>query len=182
MKKTTFFSLGFVALVVSLILSSIFVAADTYHLFEKKNELLMVENHKIVLVDVTNDNECIFTIDGEGKVILQNHKDGIKDVNIFVKKAFDIRTKTGNSVYCDAFIDVKASKETEKNKELKIIVSPNASTNNNKPQAQTTLDDTTASQSDLNTKKDVTTPPVEEVKANKGFVQRLVEFLKNWFK
>ncbi|MBS3122816.1 hypothetical protein J4434_08090 [Candidatus Woesearchaeota archaeon] len=177
MKKTTLFIFGIVA-ILSLILSSIFVAADTYHIFENKNELLMVENHKIVLVDVTNDNECIFTIDGEGKVIWKDHKDGTKDVTLFVKKAFAIRTKTNNSVYCEAFIDVKAPKETEKKKEIKVIISPNTSAANAQQASQ---EINIINVSEPNAVQEIT-PPVEEIKVKKGVIQRIVEFLKNFFK
>ncbi|MBI4453529.1 hypothetical protein HY636_02700 [Candidatus Woesearchaeota archaeon] len=173
LKKITFFA----AAVISLIIFSIFVSADTYHIFENKNELLMVENHKIVLVDVTSDNECIFTIDGEGKVIWKDHKDGTKDVTIFVKKAFAIRTKTGNSVYCEAFIDVKAPKETEKKKEIKIVVSPSASTDN----AQQNLQETDI----INVSESTTVQeaaPLPEATPQKGLIQRIIEFLKNLFK
>ena len=93
-------------LLILLSLSSVLVVADKLHSFQQKNEMIEVDGHKIVALDVTTNEECLMTIDGEAFIIKEKGKKGTDEVKIYVKQAIPIRTTDKVSIYCQTLIDV----------------------------------------------------------------------------
>lgn len=82
------------------------VSADTSMVFEEKNQIKYIDGHEIILVEATKDKECIFTVDGDSSIIVEDNEETINDVKIYVKDALAIRTKSKKSEYCNVLIDV----------------------------------------------------------------------------
>ena len=80
------------------------VSADKVVVFDEKNQLKYVGGHEIVLLEATEDNECIITVDGKAAVILKGEEDTINDVKIYVKTAIHLRTKEKKSEYCELLL------------------------------------------------------------------------------
>ena len=98
-----------------LSISSVFVAGDKLHSFQQKNELIEVDGHKIVALDVTTNDECLMTIDGEVFMIKEKKKKGTSEIEVYVKQAIAIRTTNKLSIYCDTLIDVIVPRVVETN-------------------------------------------------------------------
>ncbi|MFH1439120.1 MAG: hypothetical protein ABIG89_01020 [Candidatus Woesearchaeota archaeon] len=93
-------------LFVLLMLAVAIVSADKLYIFNKKNEILHVNGHEIIVLEATTNDECLFTIDGEGFVIPEGNEDGPDEVDVYVKKAIPIRSNT-DTLYCEILVDVK---------------------------------------------------------------------------
>jgi|SaaInlStandDraft_7_1057024.scaffolds.fasta_scaffold09841_3 hypothetical protein len=175
-KIVFFFTLVFLISILSNI-----VVADKFYIFEKTNELIQVDGHKIILVDATTESECIFTIDGEGFVIAKDHEDGTNEVDIFVKEAIPIRTKGENSVYCSALIDVKIPRKVQE------VETVDETDNSDDQTAVQDLDENVVESADTTDVTDTTDDAVEDStedttkkEAKKGWFTRLINSITNW--
>ena len=105
-------------LVILFSIFSVVVTADKSHIFQEKNEILNIDGHKIVVLDATTEGECLFTINGDGYIISEKNKKGTSEIDVYVKRAFPIRTKGEKSLYCEVLIDVMVprNKNSEEDK------------------------------------------------------------------
>lgn len=106
------------SLVFLLAICSIAAFADISHTFQQKNEILMLQGHKIILIDVTNDRECLLSINGDSDLIMEGANFETKMVDVNVKRAFAIRTFGPNSVFCEVLIDIKEPLDANAEKQV----------------------------------------------------------------
>ena len=190
MKKSIRFTVFFVIMLFLVaVMSSVFVAADKFHVFEKKNEIINVDGHEIILLEVTTDEECIFTINGDGFVIVEGNDDGTDEVEILVKKAIPIRTKDADRTYCEALIDVKIPGKIQP-VDQGTIDGPAVQTSPDpalEKQEEESLGTATGSDVDSeDSTQDAQTPTqdsgAETKKKPKGFLAKLIDFIKSLFR
>ncbi|MBT4824399.1 hypothetical protein HN695_00310 [Candidatus Woesearchaeota archaeon] len=107
-----------------LIVYFLFVLVLTFSAFAVKiseNNPVNDLNHEILLVGVTEDNACIFKIDGT-TIVIDEHEDGkYNGVYIWVKDA--VQTHSQGDNYCEVIVSYLAdlkNKETSSEKGLEI--------------------------------------------------------------
>lgn len=92
-------------LLVLFLLSIVMATCVLGNKFIEKGEALHVAGHELVFVDVSDDDSCIFRIDGKIKVVDLRDFVNVDGIKIFVKdiKPFHEKTKGG---WCDTIINV----------------------------------------------------------------------------
>ncbi|MBT4540526.1 hypothetical protein HOC35_03360 [Candidatus Woesearchaeota archaeon] len=159
-------------LVILFSIFSVVVTADKSHIFQEKNEILNIDGHKIVVLDATTEGECLFTINGDGYIISEKNKKGTSEIDVYVKRAFPIRTKGEKSLYCEVLIDVMVprNKNSEEDKKTNQVDVPEEETEDqNLP---VIVDKVNETESDDN---------LNETKKSQGFFSKLWGFIKQLF-